>query len=110
MKQYRQFYINGERVDPDSGEVNDVVNPATDQVCLRVASANRTDIDRALEAAHRAFPKWSATPAAERRDLLLAAADEMEPRKEDFPATAVDGAKPALMNTWRPRLLSVDRE
>ena len=84
MKEYRQFYINGEWVDPDSEEINEVVNPATDQVCLRVASANRTDIDRAFEAARRAFPKWSATPAAERRDLLLAAADEMEARKEDF--------------------------
>ena len=84
MKEYRQFYINGEWVDPDSEEINEVVNPATDQVCLRIASANRTDIDRAFEAARRAFPKWSATPGAERRDLLLAAADEMEARKEDF--------------------------
>ena len=84
MKEYNQFYIDGQWVDPIGEQINEVINPATEEVCLRVASASEADIDRAFEAAHRAFPKWSATPAAERRDLLLAAADEMEARKDDF--------------------------
>ena len=84
MKEYKQFYIGGEWVDPDSDKMDDVINPATEQVCLRVASANETDVDRAFAAAHQALPKWAATPAAERRRLLLAIADEMEVRKDDF--------------------------
>lgn len=84
MKEYKKFYIGGEWVDPSSDQMDDVINPATEQVCLRVASANETDVDRAFAAAREALPKWAATPAAERRRLLLAVADEMEVRKDDF--------------------------
>jgi len=84
MKEYKQFYIDGEWVDPNGQEINEVINPATEQVCLRVASANKADIDAAFDAAHKAFPSWSATPAVKRRELLLAAADEMEVRKDDL--------------------------
>jgi len=84
IKEYRQFYIDGAWVNPSSQNVNDVINPATEEVCARVASANKDDIDRAFEAAYRAFPSWSATTAAERQRLLLAVADEMEVRKHDF--------------------------
>jgi aldehyde dehydrogenase (NAD+) len=84
MKEYNQFYIGGQWVDPIGQEVNEVVNPATDQVCARVASAVRGDVDRAFEAAAKAFPSWSISSAKVRRDLLLAVADEMEVRKKDL--------------------------
>lgn len=84
MKEYKQFYIGGQWVDPVGQNINEVINPATEQVCARVPSAERADVDRAFEAASAAFPHWSTTPAAVRRDLMLAIADEMEQRKNDF--------------------------
>ena len=51
--------------------------------------------DRALDAAHRAAPKWGATPAAERARMLMQIADVMEANLERL-ATAEtwDNGKP----------------
>ena len=84
MKEYRELYINGQWVKPHGQEINEVLNPATEEVCALVASAIELDVDAAFEAAHAAFPLWSNTPAAQRRDILLAVADEMEVRKDDL--------------------------
>jgi aldehyde dehydrogenase (NAD+) len=84
MKEYSNFYINGEWVKPHGHEVNEVINPATEEVCARVASAIEADINDAFAAAHAAFPIWSTTPAAQRRKILMAVADEMKARKSDL--------------------------
>ena len=49
-----------------------------------MACAVEMDVDNAVAAARSAFPAWSQTSSAERRRLLLAVADEMEARAEDF--------------------------
>lgn len=51
----------------DPGRLNEVV--------ARVAVGTADDVDRAVQAAHRAFPGWRDTPAAERVQKLLAAAE-----------------------------------
>lgn len=79
-----QLYIDGRWQDASSGETLDVVNPATEEPVLAMACANEVDVDKALAAAKAAFPVWSQTSWQERKALLLAIADVMDKRAEDF--------------------------
>ncbi|MEU0468855.1 aldehyde dehydrogenase family protein [Amycolatopsis sp. NPDC006131] len=56
--------------------LRDVHDPGRlDEVVAQVAVGTAEDVDRAVRAAHAAFPGWRDTPAAERVQKLLAAAD-----------------------------------
>ncbi|HEV3408369.1 MAG TPA: aldehyde dehydrogenase family protein [Gaiellaceae bacterium] len=78
------LYINGELVEAASGEVRDLVEPATKAPLARAAMAGAADVDRAVEAARAALAgPWGKTPATERSRLLHALADAVhENRKE----------------------------
>jgi aldehyde dehydrogenase (NAD+) len=73
-----KLYIGGQFVDGLAGATIEVINPADGTVLAAVAEARAEDIDRAVVVAQRAFPAWSARPAAERGRLLLALADAIE--------------------------------
>ncbi len=60
------------------------VDPLTGNVATEAAAATIPDAIAAAEAAARAFPSWSALGPSERRAKLLAAADVVESRAEDF--------------------------
>ena len=47
---------------------------------------SEADANRAVEAAHSAFPEWADTPVAERAKIFFAAAQKMRERKHDFSA------------------------
>jgi acyl-CoA reductase-like NAD-dependent aldehyde dehydrogenase len=70
-----RLFIGGQWVDAvDGGEI-DVLDPHDGSTITRIAEARATDVDRAVDAAERAFPGWAATPAAERGRILLRVAD-----------------------------------
>ncbi|NWO09682.1 aldehyde dehydrogenase [Chromohalobacter salexigens] len=71
-------------------------NPLHEHVVTRAAAASVEDTRHAVDAASQAFPAWSQTGPGERRAKLLAAADAMEARQDDFIARMVDetGATP----------------
>jgi acyl-CoA reductase-like NAD-dependent aldehyde dehydrogenase len=73
-----KLYIGGELTDGLAGRTIDVINPANGTVLAAVAEARAEDIDRAVAAARQAFPRWAATPAADRGRLLLRLADAIE--------------------------------
>ncbi|MGE0552889.1 MAG: CoA-acylating methylmalonate-semialdehyde dehydrogenase [Gemmatimonadales bacterium] len=58
-------FIDGQRVDADVA-VLDVFDPSHGEVIARVPLSGRTEVDRAVAAAQRAFPAWSGTPIKER--------------------------------------------
>ncbi|MGY4103484.1 aldehyde dehydrogenase family protein [Nocardia sp. R16R-3T] len=91
--------INGESTGGTG--VADVYDPATRSVIAQVPVATREDLDRAVEAAHTAFPTWSATPLAQRQAIVSAIGDRLEEHAEDFMAllTAEQG-KPRAMAEW----------
>ncbi|KAJ0414417.1 aldehyde dehydrogenase domain-containing protein [Aspergillus carlsbadensis] len=60
----------------------DVISPYTNRPCWSAASASPQDAIRAVEAAEAAFPSWSQTKPATRRDILLKAADILDSRLE----------------------------
>ena len=55
MQTYKELYIGGEWVAPDSSEVIEVISPATEEVIGQVPHASTGDADRAVAAARKAF-------------------------------------------------------
>ena len=60
-----KMFIGGEHVDALDGQTFEVTNPATGKVFARVPLGGKRDVDRAVEAAQKAFDggygKWSAS-------------------------------------------------
>jgi len=72
-----KLFIDGTFTGGLAGRTIDVINPADGTVLASVAEAGAEDVDRAVEAARRAFPGWAARPAAERGQLLVALSDSI---------------------------------
>ena len=70
MREYKQFYINGEWVDPASPNDFDVINPATEEVCAHISLGSEEDVNKAVAAAKAAFESYSRTTRQERIELL----------------------------------------
>lgn len=66
----RQFYIDGQWVDPLSTQTMDLVNPADEQVFSRITLGSEEDINRAVAAANKAFSAYAATSKDQRLALL----------------------------------------
>ncbi len=73
-----RLFIGGQWVDATEGGEIDVLDPHDGSTITRIAEARATDVDRAVDAAERAFPAWSATAPAERGRILLRLADLVE--------------------------------
>src|SRR5437764_13342141 len=90
-----QHFIDGRHMDAASGQWFDKTDPATGQVVASVPDGDGRDVDAAVAAAARAFPRWSRTPIAERSRLLLAIAERIDSRADELAlAECVDGGKP----------------
>ncbi|WP_063001982.1 aldehyde dehydrogenase family protein [Nocardia mikamii] len=98
MREYLTFYIGGQWVEPASAQTIEVINPATEQVCGKVAAGSAEDVDRAVTAARAAFGTWSATTVADRLTVLRAVAAEYQRRRDDLAAALTEemGAPAAL--------------
>ena len=79
-----QLFIDGRFVDAASGETLATLSPHDNTTIADVALAGREDVERAVQAAQRAFPAWSRMPAAERGRILLKLADLVEKNAEDL--------------------------
>ena len=77
VKTYQQF-IGGDFVDASSGETLDIENPANGQVIANVPASADEDVDRAVNAAARAFETWKHTTPQDRSLALLKIADTLE--------------------------------
>lgn len=83
----RGFYVGGQWV-PSARTFEDL-NPSDNSVYARIPDGTATDMRRAIETAHAAFPEWSARPFHERAHLLLKIAEVWDRRAADFCAAAV---------------------
>ncbi|QDE66360.1 aldehyde dehydrogenase [Myxococcus xanthus] len=88
-------YIGGELLPARSGGWLDKPEPATAETYAHVPDSDASDVQRAVEAAARAFPAWAATPATERSRMLRRIADGIRSRLDDFArAESIDTGKP----------------
>lgn len=84
VKDLRAFYIDGQWVAPTGSVTLEVVDPSTEKAIATIAVAEEEDVDRAVKAAQRAFPAFSATGIEERKRLLRAILDRYQAHYEEF--------------------------
>jgi aldehyde dehydrogenase (NAD+)/betaine-aldehyde dehydrogenase len=83
-KEYGLF-IDGAPVEPASGEVREVREPATGDLLARAAMAGEADVDHAVAAARAALDgAWGKTPGTERSRLLHALADAIVANRKEL--------------------------
>ncbi len=70
MYECKQFYINGQWVDPGTAEEMTVINPATEDAAAIVSLGSADDVDAAVRAAHEAFNSFASTTREYRIELL----------------------------------------
>lgn len=80
--QYPQLalLIDGQWLSGEGRDTVAVINPATGAVLGQLPLATAADLDRALEAAERAWPVWRAKPPGERGRILHKAAELLRER------------------------------
>src|SRR5581483_9589893 len=79
------LFIDGALVEPASGEVRDLYEPASGDPLARAAMAGEADVDRAVAAARAAVEgPWGRTPPNERSRLLHALADAIQANRKDL--------------------------
>ena len=84
MRDYLKFYIDGQWVDPVEPRTLDVDNPTTEEVSGQIAIGSAADVDKAVEAARRAFGAWSQSTREERLEALAAILAEYQKRASDL--------------------------
>ena len=70
MLNKKNFYINGQWVEPISKEEIKVINPATEENCAVISLGNKSDVDTAVSAAKQAFETWAFSSKQERLELI----------------------------------------
>ncbi len=84
MIEKRQFYINGEWVNPASADNYNVIDPSNEEACAVISLGGQSDTDAAVAAAKAAFPAWMATPPAQRIAWLEKLQAAYNTREEDM--------------------------
>jgi aldehyde dehydrogenase (NAD+) len=91
-----ELFIGGDFVAPEEGRYFETINPATEETLSRVAMATDADVDRAVQAARKAYSgAWSKLKAAERGKYIFRIARILQERAREFAAIeSLDGGKP----------------
>ncbi len=97
-----QMLIDGARVDSASGAVLAVENPGRRTPIASIPRGTKEDVDRAVNAAHKAFPAWSKIPPRQRGRLLLHIAEAVEARIEELARIIAEETGNALRTQARP--------
>ena len=66
----KQFYINGEWIDPVNQNDFEVINPSNEEVCAIISLGSQADTDAAVKAARDSFLSWWHTPKEKKLTLL----------------------------------------
>jgi acyl-CoA reductase-like NAD-dependent aldehyde dehydrogenase len=94
-----QMWIGNRRTNAVDGRVFEVVNPATEEILDHAPRGGAADVERAVEAADRAFRDWRRTPGIERCEKLHQVARRI---RDDAEGLAIlltrEGGKPLPEN------------
>src|SRR5215468_2442884 len=66
-----QCLVAGKFTDAQTDRYGEVWNPSTGDVIAKVPLCTPADVDRAVQAANRAFPAWRETPAPDRARIMF---------------------------------------
>src|SRR5271166_4621995 len=106
-----QLLIDGLWV--ETGKKFDTINPAAGEVLTQIAEASSADVDRAVEAARRAFEdrngSWRKLSASERGRLIWKLADLLEQNIDEFAELeTLDNGKPIFESRYVDMPMAVD--
>jgi aminomuconate-semialdehyde/2-hydroxymuconate-6-semialdehyde dehydrogenase len=91
-------YINGKLVEAVSGQFFDNYDPSEGTPYDITPDSDERDIELAVKAAEKAFPKWSNTPVEERSAIMLKIASLIQRDIGEFSrAECVDNGKPLAL-------------
>ena len=79
-----QHYINGKIVSGDSKRKGKVFNPATGAQESEVILGTKSDLDKAVENANKAFLSWSAKPAIQRARIIFKYKELIEKNSDEI--------------------------
>jgi betaine-aldehyde dehydrogenase len=96
-------FIGGESAEPADGRLYDLVNPSTGEVFAQAPASGKEDVDRAFDAAEKAFEAWRDSTPSERQLALLRLADAIEERGEEL-------VRAESENTGKPVGLTMEEE
>ena len=100
VTQLKQF-IGGEWVESSSGETMEVLNPATGEAIAEVPRGTAEDVERAVEAAKKAWEEWRFKTPKDRMELLLKLADAIDDNADDL-------VRLESQNVGKPTAIAVD--
>jgi aldehyde dehydrogenase (NAD+) len=91
-----ELFIGGKFVKPHSGKYFPSINPATEEKLTEIASADETDVDKAVKSARRAYENtWSKMPGRERGKYLYRIARIIQEKARELAVLeTMDGGKP----------------
>ncbi|MNT08517.1 Aldehyde dehydrogenase B [compost metagenome] len=97
-------YIGGEWVAPVENQYFGNITPVTGKVFCEVPRSSAADIDRALDAAHKAKGAWGRTSTTERANILNRIADRMQENLA-MPRSTTKPSRTTFMNPsgWSAR-------
>lgn len=107
----RKLLINGQWVEATSGKTFPTYNPATGEILGHVADGDKQDIDRAVQAARKAFDDspWRRMTTSDRGKLIWKLADLIEAHLEEFAELeTLDNGKPITIARIADVPLAVD--
>lgn len=84
--QHYDHFIDGAWHAPNSGEIIESIDPATGEVWAHFARGDNVDVDKAVQAAHRAFTEgdWSSYSTQQRVEALISLADLLQQRWQEL--------------------------
>jgi betaine-aldehyde dehydrogenase/aminobutyraldehyde dehydrogenase len=95
------MFIDGAFVESTSGETMEILNPATGEVIAEVPRGTAEDVQRAVEAAQKAWSEWQEKTPKDRMELLLRLADVIDENAEEL-------ARLESLNVGKPWWVAVD--
>ncbi len=102
-------YIGGQWVEPVDGQYFDNITPVTGKVLCQIPRSNAADVEKALDAAHKAKSAWAKTSVTERSNMLLKIAQRIDDNTDLLAAAETwDNGKPLRETTAADVPLSAD--
>lgn len=98
MRDYSNIYIDGAWVPSDGTGTIEVINAGTEQVMGSIPNGAASDVDRAVDAARRAFDSWAGTPVEERQKYMVRLNEALQARGPEI-AEVISG-EVGMPITW----------
>ena len=95
-----KLFINGKWVESEGGKTFTATNPANGEALATCVDASPEDVDRAVDAARKAFCSWKKTTPTERSAMLRRIADLIDANAEHLAMVeTLDNGKPIRETT-----------